>query len=89
MSVLRLAVDRHARHDQRHAEASWSDGTWASTTMPITVAVAGNWETISAYLDRARRHIANCSLTYGITNDEIPTPASPVPRLSAESHGAR
>ena len=39
------------------------DGTWASTTMPITVAVAGNRETISAYVDRARRRIANWSLT--------------------------
>ena len=43
--------------------ASLGDGTWASTTTPITVAVAGSSETISAYVARAIRASASWSAT--------------------------
>ncbi len=42
--------------------------------MPITVAVAGSSETSSAYVARRIRAIASWSNTYGMTDDEIPTP---------------
>jgi len=53
---------------------SAEDGSWCSTTIPITVAVAGSSETKSAYVARASRAIASWSNTYGITDDEMPTP---------------
>jgi hypothetical protein len=40
----------------------------------MTVAVAGSSEIINAYVARGRRAIANWSQTYGITEDEMPTP---------------
>jgi hypothetical protein len=43
--------------------SSFVDGIWVSTTTPITVAVAGSSETISAYVARGRRFIASWSET--------------------------
>ena len=43
-----VAVNGHARDDERHARASAGRGICASTTIPITVAVAGSSDTISA-----------------------------------------
>jgi hypothetical protein len=40
----------------------------------MAVAVAGSSETSSAYAARLSRAIASWSVTYGITDDEIPTP---------------
>ena len=53
---------------------STGDGTCASTTTPITVAVAGSSETSSAYVARGSRAIASWSQTYGITEEATPTP---------------
>ena len=49
-------------------------GSWVSTTMPITVAMAGSSATISEYAARLRFAIASWSVTYGITDEQIPTP---------------
>ena len=43
-----FAVDRYAGDDECHARDLRDDGTCASTTSPITVAVAGSSDTISA-----------------------------------------
>src|SRR5919201_4918020 len=43
------------------AAASSTDGTWSSTTMPTTVAVAGRSATNSAYVERASFAIASWS----------------------------
>src|SRR5215213_10966082 len=54
--------------------ASSALGSWARTTTPITAATAGSSATISAYVERAIRAIASWSVTYGITDEDTPTP---------------
>src|SRR5690242_844592 len=49
-------------------------GSCVSTMTPITVAMAGNSATISEYAARLRFAIASWSVTYGITDEQIPTP---------------
>jgi hypothetical protein len=49
-------------------------GSWVSTTTPMTVAVAGSKDSSSANVARDSRANASWSHTYGITEDEIPTP---------------
>jgi hypothetical protein len=56
--------------------------------MPITVAVAGRSETRSAYVARRIRAIASWSKTYGITDDEIPTPIPAARATGSTSAGA-
>src|SRR6266536_1329610 len=53
---------------------STNEGNWLRTTTPITVAVAGRSATNSAYVARGKRAIASWSNTYGMTDDETPTP---------------
>ena len=70
VSVHRDAGD----HERRPPTARLGSGICPSTTTPTTTAVAGNRATISEYVDRGSRAIASWSVTYGITDDEIPTP---------------
>jgi hypothetical protein len=56
------------------ARSSVADGSWRSTAMPTTVAVAGRSETNSAYVERAMRASASWSQTYGITDELMATP---------------
>ncbi len=49
-------------------------GTWASTSRPIAVAVAGSSASISANVARGSLAIASWSVTYGITDEQRPTP---------------
>jgi hypothetical protein len=49
-------------------------GIWRSTSAPITVAVAGSSANISENVARGRRAIANWLDTYGITEEQMPTP---------------
>ncbi len=44
---------------------STSDGSWASTITPISVATAGSSDTNSAYVARGRRAIASCRTRMG------------------------
>jgi hypothetical protein len=48
--------------------ASGTVGIWVSTITPITVAVAGSSDTISAYVTRGSRARASWSATYGCGN---------------------
>src|SRR5215469_3640675 len=50
-------------------------GIWRSTTTPITLAMAGRRERSRAKVLRARRAMASWSQTYGMTDEQIPTPA--------------
>ena len=53
--------------------ASASEGTWPSTTTPITAAVAGSSDTSSAYVARASRFIALLAgIGVGISSSVIP-----------------
>ncbi len=54
--------------------ASSGTGICASTSTPTTVAVAGSRETSSAYVPRLSRAMASWSQTYGITDEQMPTP---------------
>ena len=67
---------------------SSADGIWVSTTTPMTVAVAGSRETISAYVARGSRAIASWSVTYGITEEEIPTPTAAASSSGSVNAGA-
>src|SRR5215207_7494235 len=66
---------------------SAGDGTWPSTTIPITVAVAGSSETSRAYVARGSRAIASWSQTYGITDDATPTPTPAAIAIGSSSAG--
>jgi hypothetical protein len=49
-------------------------GTWASTSRPTAVAVAGSSASISANVARGSLAIASWSVTYGTTDEHRPTP---------------
>jgi hypothetical protein len=49
-------------------------GTWLSTISPMTVAAAGSSASIRAKVARGSRAIASWSVTYGITEEQTPTP---------------
>ena len=55
--------------------SSAGPGSWVSTTTPMTVAVAGSKDSSSANVARDSRANASWSHTYGITEEQIPTPA--------------
>ena len=53
---------------------SLKPGICARTTIPTKVAVAGSKASMSAKLARGSRDIASWSQTYGITDEQTPTP---------------
>jgi hypothetical protein len=68
--------------------SSRDDGICVSTTTPITVAVAGSSETISAYVARLRRDMASWSKTYGMTEEATPTPTPAASAIGSSNAGA-
>jgi len=56
--------------------SSAGPGSWVSTTTPMIVAVAGSRDSSSANVARDSRASASWSHTYGITDEQIPTPAA-------------
>jgi hypothetical protein len=60
---------------------SAGSGSWCRTITPTTVALAGSNDMSSAKAARGSLAIASWSVTYGITDEQMPTP-QPAPSRS-------
>ena len=60
---------------------SGGPGSWCSTITPMIVALAGSNDMSSAKAARGSLAIASWSVTYGITDQQMPTP-QPAPSRS-------